>query len=628
MCRCPPANATHEQWTGRSSAVEADIEEINDMCQMPFVRSAEEKSQVLSGHAALQKRVVRRNAALIGAKQQLQRLEQAFQRRAEQLQTHRDILLELAQSDKSDWQAALHKVCSLAAATLGTARVSYWSLASDNSSIVCELLYHLEARRSDEQAKGLCLRAADYPHYFAALSSKRPLVASEALTHPATCALGERYLAPLGISSMMDAPVWFHGGVVGVLCHEQVGPARDWTPEEIDFASALSGMISLALEESKRTQSEHSLRESEEKFRALFEASSQGVILHDESRILEVNPASLKILGFESAAEMIGQHPAALSAPLQPGGETAESLVRRHIDHCLTQGSARFDWVVRNSRGTEVPIEVILTRIPWGGRQLIQAVFHSIAERKAAEAEMAKTLAREKELGQLRSKFISMVSHEFRTPLGIIQSSSEILDNYQDQLEAEERLEHLRSIQKNTQRMAGLMEEVLLLGKFDAGKMDFQPTPLELRAFITKLVEEVLSATNRRCPILVNFGAGAVWTRADEHLLRSVFTNLLTNATKYSNPGSPVWFDIQCAGSELRLTVRDQGIGIPQADQEWLFSAFHRGRNVGDRPGTGLGLVIVKRCVDLHGGRIEVTSNPGEGTSVTVILPHTPKDIL
>ena len=107
----------------------------------------------------------------------------------------------------------------------------------------------------------------------------------------------------------------------------------------------------------------------------------------------------------------------------------------------------------------------------------------------------------------------------------------------------------------------------------------------------------------------------------DERLLRHIFTNLLTNAVKYSGTGRAVRFDIACAGAEMVGTIRDQGIGIPEADREWLFNAFHWGHNVADRPGTGLGLVIVKRCVDLHRGKILVESKVGKGTTITVRLP-------
>lgn len=500
-------------------------------------------------------------------------------------------------------------------------------------------------------------------------------------------------------------------------------------------------------------RSENSLRESEEKFRALFEASSQGVILHDEEKMLEVNPACLRILGFQRADEMVGKHPADTSAPIQPNGQSAAVLARQHIQDCMTRGSTRFDWVARNSRGEDVPIEIILTRIQWGGRQLIQAVFNDIADRKRAEAELresearlresearfsaafraspvfisisrlsdarfvlvneaflnwtgyqreevigrtsvelvlwadpadrerfwtelrrtgsirerecrirnrrgtlytmsisadiieidgvphmlsvglditqrkqaeaelVRTLAREKELGQLRSHFVSMVSHEFRTPLGIIQSSAEILEDYFEQLAPAERKDHLQSIRNNTRRMAGVMDEALLIGRLDAGKMECTPTPVDLRSLARRLVDEALSATDRRCPIELALGELPAEAQADERLLQHIFSNLLTNAVKYSEPGQPVQFELACDGTDIVSTIRDRGIGIPEADQEWLFNAFHRGRNVGDRPGTGLGLVIVKRCVDLHGGRLKVESKPGHGTVVTVRLP-------
>jgi PAS domain S-box-containing protein len=243
-----------------------------------------------------------------------------------------------------------------------------------------------------------------------------------------------------------------------------------------------------------------------------------------------------------------------------------------------------------------------------------------VTERKQAEAELLRTLAREKELGQLRSNFVSMVSHEFRTPLGIIQSSAEILDDYLEQLEPAERKEHLQSIRNNTRRMAGLMEEVLLIGSLDAGKMEFKPAPLDLRTFVRRLVAEVLSATNGRCPIDLLLGEMPAEIQADERLLQHVFTNLLTNGVKYSDAGRAVQLEIGRDGAEIVCAIRDQGIGIPEADREWLFNAFHRGHNVGDRPGTGLGLVIVKRCVDLHGGKITVESKSGEGTTVTLRL--------
>jgi signal transduction histidine kinase len=150
--------------------------------------------------------------------------------------------------------------------------------------------------------------------------------------------------------------------------------------------------------------------------------------------------------------------------------------------------------------------------------------------------------------------------------------------------------------------------------------MEFKPAPLDLAKFAGRLVDEILSATDRRCPILLTLDILPGPAQADERLLRHIFTNILTNAVKYSEAGETVHFEITCDGTDAVCVVRDRGIGIPDADREWLFSAFHRGQNVGERAGTGLGLVIVKRCTDAHGGRIQVDSQLGVGTTITVRL--------
>jgi PAS domain S-box-containing protein len=415
----------------------------------------------------------------------------------------------------------------------------------------------------------------------------------------------------------LGAPLSVGGQTVGVMALQDYHDEHAYGEDEKQILTFVAGQVASAID---RKRAEQALRESEEKFRALFEASSQGVMLHDEKQFLEVNPATVRILGFNSADEIIGHHPVEFAAPIQPGGERPEVLAPRYIEQCMTTGSARFDWICRNPQGLEIPIEVILTRIQWSGRQIIQAVINDITHRKQAEDELLKSLAREKELGQLKSSFVSMVSHEFRTPLGIIMSSAEILQDYLDQLDPEERQRHLQSIHKNTRRMAELMEEVLLLGRFDAGRMNFELAPLDLRLFCARIAEEVASATEQICPIQVRFNSDAAETKADERLLRHIFTNLLTNAVKYSEPGAPVEFVIEREGNHAVFRVRDRGIGIPEADQQWLFNAFHRGRNVGNRTGTGLGLVIVKRCVELHEGKIAVESKAGQGTVVTVTL--------
>jgi signal transduction histidine kinase len=204
-----------------------------------------------------------------------------------------------------------------------------------------------------------------------------------------------------------------------------------------------------------------------------------------------------------------------------------------------------------------------------------------ITQRKRAEEELLKTLEREKELSQLKSNFVSMVSHEFRTPLGIIQSSAELLGDFHYRMLPLEREEQLKSITRNTRRMAGMMEDVLVLSRLDAGKLEFQPSALDLEGFCRRVVDEVLSATNRRCVIELSLNSALPEAKADEGLLAHIFTNLLSNAVKYSDSGATVRFMVGRVGPDAVCVIRDQGIGISADDQQQMFHAFHRGSNVG-----------------------------------------------
>jgi len=626
------------------------------------------------------------------------------------------------------------------------------------------------------------------------------------------------------------------------------------------------------IDNTERKHAERALRESEAKFRALFEGSSHGVVLHDENELLEVNPAAVRIMGRKHAHELLGKDPRSMAPPFQPNGESSDEMGRRYINECVERGSARFDWTACAPDGREIPLEVALTRIQWSGREVIQAFITDITERKRAqqalaesealfsaaiqaspifiavariegdchfvlvndafvkwsgysrdeivgrnaldlgmwedsaereaywadlrrtgsirdrecrfrdragrrftmlisaeviqlnhaphmigmalditerkraeaelreserrfsaafqaspafigilrmsderyvlandaylnwlgypleevvgrtcvelglwenvaerdsvlkdlhafgairqrecrwlnrqgerftillsaeaiqlndtphmlsmalditqrkraEEELMKTLEREKELSQLKSNFVSMVSHEFRTPLGIIQSSAELLREFHPRMQAGERDEQLDSIARNTRRMARMMEDILVLSRLEAGKLEFQPEALDLNAFCGRVVEDVLSTSNHRCRIELLVKSVLPEAAADERLLGHILTNLLSNAVKYSEPGATVHFTVERNGCDAVCVVRDEGIGIPEDDQQRLFKAFHRGGNVGTRPGTGLGLLLVRRCTELHGGQILVESRIGQGTMVTVRLP-------
>ncbi len=243
------------------------------------------------------------------------------------------------------------------------------------------------------------------------------------------------------------------------------------------------------------------------------------------------------------------------------------------------------------------------------------------AELERSQAGLQRALEQERELGELKSRFVTTVSHEFRTPLGIIMSAVELLQHYSDRLPEDEKLRQLHEIQTSTKHMGGLMEQVLLLGRAEAGKLTCKPQPLDLAGFAERIIDETQSVSNRKCPITLQTEGDLTSIPLDEALLRHILGNLVANAAKYSPAGSEVMLNIRRNLTEVVLNVIDRGIGIPAKDRARLFEAFHRCSNVGDTPGTGLGLVIVKRCVDLHGGTIEIESETGRGTTFIVHLP-------
>ncbi|MEW6493329.1 MAG: hybrid sensor histidine kinase/response regulator [Cyanobacteriota bacterium] len=249
---------------------------------------------------------------------------------------------------------------------------------------------------------------------------------------------------------------------------------------------------------------------------------------------------------------------------------------------------------------------------------LLQQEVH---RREMAEAEVRQALSKEQELNQLKSYFVSMVSHEFRNPLTTILGFAELIRDFDQQLTSEKRQEYLRQIQESTRRMTVLLNDVLSIGQAEAGKLEFNPEPLDVEEFCGDLVEEMKLANSTQHRIVFSSPNQSTKACMDKNLLRQILTNLLSNAIKYSPKGSTVTFDLLCQDDLAIFHIKDQGIGISPEDQQRLFESFHRGSNVGKISGTGLGLTIVKKAVDLHGGQIGVNSELGVGTTFSVAIP-------
>jgi PAS domain S-box-containing protein len=257
----------------------------------------------------------------------------------------------------------------------------------------------------------------------------------------------------------------------------------------------------------------------------------------------------------------------------------------------------------------------------FGQRIGLIGICTDITERKRAEAEIREALAKEKELSELKSRFVSMTSHEFRTPLSVITLSSGLLESYSYKWTEDKKRQHFQRIQTSVQRMTRLLDDILFIAREEAGKLELKPTKLNLSQFCSDLVEEMqLSTGTQHTLIFLSRGqCTEVWM--DEKLLRQILSNLLSNAIKYSPHGGNIDFELSCQAGEAIFQIKDTGIGVPVEDQQHLFESFHRASNVGTISGTGLGLAIVKKSVDLHHGTITLTSKVGVGTVFTVSLP-------
>lgn len=232
-----------------------------------------------------------------------------------------------------------------------------------------------------------------------------------------------------------------------------------------------------------------------------------------------------------------------------------------------------------------------------------------------------KEIEQAKEITDLKLNFFSLASHELRTPLSAILVSAQLLDNQNVAWSEEKRSRNLRRIQSAAKTMAQLLSDILLLTRAEAGKLEFNPQTIDLQSFCNHLVEEVKFNTQSQHHILVEQQGTCDEAYLDERLLRAMLMSLLTNAIKYSPPESEIQLTIWGEQGHVRFQVSDQGIGVPAADQQHLFESFHRGQNVKSFSGTGLGLAVVKKCLELHGGKIEVESQVGIGTTFSIDMP-------
>ncbi|MGV0027229.1 ATP-binding protein [Phormidesmis priestleyi] len=248
-----------------------------------------------------------------------------------------------------------------------------------------------------------------------------------------------------------------------------------------------------------------------------------------------------------------------------------------------------------------------------------------VAKREHVETATREAFIKEQELNDLKSRFITTASHEFRTPLAIVMTSAELLERMGSDCSEDRRVTYLQKIREAVRSMTRILSDMLTVGKVKSEKLEFNPTRIELRSFCQKILSDLQLSETSLPSVWVEIVGDRTEGFWDEDLMALMMTNLLINAVKYSINRTPIFLTIRCptaSESDVVFRIQDHGIGIPSEDLPHLFESFHRARNVDTIAGVGLGLAIVQQCVDRHQGKITVESEVGRGTIVEVTLPR------
>lgn len=407
---------------------------------------------------------------------------------------------------------------------------------------------------------------------------------------------------------------------------------------------------------------------------ALFVNSNEGILFVDQKGLITaVNPSCERMFGYEHG-EMEGM----IVEELMNKNRADLHVTQRNLffqnPRNRSMGAGR-DFRARRKDGSEFPVEISLSHFKTGNELSAVAFVQDITERKhqadnlrtqaqqmeravrerthdltlalsnlekanrsleqeigirnvaleklrKAEIEMLSTIEKERELNSMKSRFVTMASHEFRTPLTTILSSTYLLNNYNGQDLEKFKSNHLSRIERAVKTMTQLLDEFLSLGKLDEGKLKPEFTVVDLKPFITDLIVDIHAFRKEGQQIQLTF-SGTNHVRVDRNLLASIVTNLLSNALKYSRENATIQLRVRQTPLQLELEVQDAGIGIPESEQRHIFKRFYRANNATNIGGTGLGLNIAKKYVRLMKGSIGFTSKLNEGTTFWVRLPLT-----
>lgn len=418
----------------------------------------------------------------------------------------------------------------------------------------------------------------------------------------------------MSFSSWLGVPMHIRGETGGVLAVQGYEPGVKYSDSDADILSFVANHVSSAIE---RYQALDELRKSEERYRTLIEKVGVGVVVVQDDRMVFANPSLVRIVG-HSREDLLSRP---FTATVHPADVPV--MLERHQRRLRGEpAESSYSFRVITSQGEVRSLDLSAVKIEWGKRDATLIFVVDATARLQAEQTLRDTLQKQTEINDMKSRFISVASHEFRTPLAFILSSAELLKYYGTRMPDADKDEVIATIESGVQRMTAMLDRVLLLGKVEAEMLEFKPQPMDLAALCKSMVDDARTQyPAARCQLSARLEGLPEVALMDEKLLRHMFGNLLSNAIKYSPQGGHVVFHAYGAGDQLMFEVTDQGVGIPADELPHLFEWFHRASNVGSIQGTGLGLAIVKNSVDLHGGSISVASEVGKGSCFIVRLP-------